>query len=326
MACSEKKRLANQRNAQMSTGPKRPEGKARSSQNAIKHGIFCVQTVVLKNEDESLFRFTRRSTIQDLRPQNFLELQFVDALVYAQWRLLRLQKSEALMYISFRDKLMDHFLETWTEQDGEAGKLRALEEEKILDENPDHASCLMARMLIEPGQDQITKFGKYEQRLQNTVHRCLRELRQLRKDREVIDALPPSPFDEELPPAPPLASCEELPPTPLPSPLQGVPTYSWEAKGKGEGRAIVEEVANDLQEENGEHDSAERTQPTPCASPSHLPLTSHEYVAASFQGEGIENGQNEANVRASVGECDGSKKDGVTRGDPAGSILMESRD
>jgi hypothetical protein len=204
MPCSEKKRLANQRNAQKSTGPKTPEGKARSSQNAIKHGIFCVQTNVLKNEDEGAFRFLRQSTIQDLRPQNFFELQLVDAIVHFQWRLRRLQHSEALMYTSFRDTLMDHWLETWTREDGEAGRLRALEEEKYLDANPDHTPCMMARMLIEPGQDQISKMSKYEQRLRNMLHRSLAELRQHRKDRAVIDQLPPSPFEEELPPAPAL--------------------------------------------------------------------------------------------------------------------------
>jgi len=34
---------ANRRNAQLSTGPKTPEGKAKSSRNAITHGIFVKQ-------------------------------------------------------------------------------------------------------------------------------------------------------------------------------------------------------------------------------------------------------------------------------------------
>lgn len=39
-ATSSRKIEANRRNAQRSTGPKSPEGKAKSSQNAITHGIF----------------------------------------------------------------------------------------------------------------------------------------------------------------------------------------------------------------------------------------------------------------------------------------------
>jgi len=42
---SPRKIEANRRNAQLSTGPKTAEGKAKSSQNAIKHGIFFKQLV-----------------------------------------------------------------------------------------------------------------------------------------------------------------------------------------------------------------------------------------------------------------------------------------
>jgi hypothetical protein len=42
-ASSPRKIEANRRNAQRSTGPKTPEGKAKSSQNSITHGIFAKQ-------------------------------------------------------------------------------------------------------------------------------------------------------------------------------------------------------------------------------------------------------------------------------------------
>jgi phage protein D len=40
---SPRKVEANRRNAQRSTGPKTPEGKAKSSQNSITHGIFVTK-------------------------------------------------------------------------------------------------------------------------------------------------------------------------------------------------------------------------------------------------------------------------------------------
>ena len=65
---SEKKRLANQRNAQKSTGPRTAEGKAKSAQNARTHGLFC-QEIVLMTEDRSLFIDLRREFIR-LRHRN----------------------------------------------------------------------------------------------------------------------------------------------------------------------------------------------------------------------------------------------------------------
>ena len=40
------KQLANKKNAQKSTGPKTPEGKARCGQNPRKHGILAEEVVV----------------------------------------------------------------------------------------------------------------------------------------------------------------------------------------------------------------------------------------------------------------------------------------
>ena len=53
-------RDANRRNAQRSTGPKSPEGKARSARNATTHGIFC-RDICLDGESEAEFvdRLTR---------------------------------------------------------------------------------------------------------------------------------------------------------------------------------------------------------------------------------------------------------------------------
>lgn len=38
--------LANRRNAQKSTGPRTPQGKAAVSQNAVKHGLLARQDVI----------------------------------------------------------------------------------------------------------------------------------------------------------------------------------------------------------------------------------------------------------------------------------------
>jgi hypothetical protein len=69
---SEKKLQANRRNAQKSTGPKTPEGKARSSRNAIKHGLLAQQILIDDdddpNEKQEDFDQLLQGLIEDYQP------------------------------------------------------------------------------------------------------------------------------------------------------------------------------------------------------------------------------------------------------------------
>src|SRR5690242_2078723 len=93
---SERKLRANSENAKKSTGPKTPEGKRRSSRNATSHGIFC-QDLCLPGEDEQLFHTFRHGFVAALHPLTLPELQLVDRIVSASWRLRRLQSAEAAL-------------------------------------------------------------------------------------------------------------------------------------------------------------------------------------------------------------------------------------
>src|SRR3972149_5659863 len=65
---SERKRLSNLANAQKSTGPKTPEGMARSAQTARKHGILSKEVVVKGGDGrESTAEF--ESLVQSLHEQ-----------------------------------------------------------------------------------------------------------------------------------------------------------------------------------------------------------------------------------------------------------------
>ncbi len=79
-AVSARKRRANRRNAQHSTGPRTPEGKARASRNATSHGIFC-RDLVLPGENVDLFHLTRDAFIDALKPQDAAQLAMVDGAV-----------------------------------------------------------------------------------------------------------------------------------------------------------------------------------------------------------------------------------------------------
>ena len=62
---SERKRIANIRNAKKSTGPKTAAGKAISSRNAIKHGLMS-RDVLAPNEDAAAFETLRDALVREL--------------------------------------------------------------------------------------------------------------------------------------------------------------------------------------------------------------------------------------------------------------------
>ena len=76
-------------NGRRSQGPKTPEGKARSSQNALKHGMHS-SAVVLNNEASSLYDNLLTDYLAEYQPANRREHDLVEAIVDAMWRLNRI--------------------------------------------------------------------------------------------------------------------------------------------------------------------------------------------------------------------------------------------
>jgi hypothetical protein len=85
---------ANRRNAQRSTGPKTEEGKARSSGNALTHGLTA-QRNLLDDEDAERFEALCEHLRSELKPVGVLEELCVDRLAQTLWRLRRVPVYEA---------------------------------------------------------------------------------------------------------------------------------------------------------------------------------------------------------------------------------------
>jgi len=85
---------ANQANSQLSTGPRTEEGKARSSQNSLKHGVFA-KTIVLPGESQEEFDALLAGLRKDHKPEGETESNLVRGLAEIQWRLDRLRRYEA---------------------------------------------------------------------------------------------------------------------------------------------------------------------------------------------------------------------------------------
>jgi hypothetical protein len=93
-----KQLAANRRNAQKSTGPKTPNGRAVSKMNALKHGILSKEAVVhgrCVKESDREFAALHQRFWDELQPAGPVEEMLVDQIVTAHWRLRRAMKAES---------------------------------------------------------------------------------------------------------------------------------------------------------------------------------------------------------------------------------------
>ena len=79
---------ANRRNAQFSTGPGTEEGKKRSRQNAVRHGLTA-ETVICAIEDADDYAAFELAVTSDYDAQSAVERELVLRLASLLWRLRR---------------------------------------------------------------------------------------------------------------------------------------------------------------------------------------------------------------------------------------------
>jgi hypothetical protein len=85
---------ANQANARHSTGPRTDEGRARVSQNALRHGLTARHLVIRPDEHEE-FAALQDSLSSELDPQGAMETIAFHELLHAAWNLHRFRRIEA---------------------------------------------------------------------------------------------------------------------------------------------------------------------------------------------------------------------------------------
>src|SRR5580658_3593589 len=99
---------ANRENAQLSTGPRTPEGRKRSSLNAFRHGLTG-QIIMHTPEDAQAFKKHCDGIREALAPVGALELDLAQAIGEDRWRLNRARALENSIFARGQSK---NFLET----------------------------------------------------------------------------------------------------------------------------------------------------------------------------------------------------------------------
>jgi len=159
MAVSERKREANRLNAQKSTGPITDEGKARASQNAVKHGLTASSPVLL-DEDPAEFEAFAAELRADLRPRTAMQRVLVERIIFVSWKLRRIPAIEVATAESARDT---------------HGSFYRVPADQIT------AAHVLSHEGYNPG---LARLQMYEMRLERSLHASLRQLEKLKKMQE----------------------------------------------------------------------------------------------------------------------------------------------
>jgi hypothetical protein len=154
---SNKQIEANRRNARKSTGPRTQEGKDRASNNAVKHGLLSQDVLILGEDRDALWELSEQLR-EELEPVGELEDMLVDRIVAAHWRLRRLGRVEADIFVN---------MSRASGNLGEAFKL-----------DSHHANA-------------FSKLSRYETPIERSLYKALYELQCLQADRRAEGSVPP---------------------------------------------------------------------------------------------------------------------------------------
>lgn len=169
-------------NGAKSRGPVSVDGLAKSSRNALKHGLTSVSMIILDTEDPDEFNCLLNDFFSIYKPAGPAEQDLVEEMVAARWRIRRMWVIETALMNS---EVLAQLAKIATT---DAGTQLAFAFRSLSDNS--HALLLVSR---------------YESRMQRTYDRAYRVLRDLQQSRP-----PVQPTDSEPHPSP-TENCETNP-------------------------------------------------------------------------------------------------------------------
>ncbi len=137
-----------------------PEGRARSSMNALRHGLTA-RVVVLPTEDMDAYNAFSKEIVDSLDAQTPVERQFAQTVADNQWRINRIRSIEDGMLG------MGHF--------EPAGDFDC--------PTPEIHSAMTAARAFRDDSKSFVNLSIYEQRLHRSMKESLRQLRELQTER-----------------------------------------------------------------------------------------------------------------------------------------------
>ncbi|HWR53450.1 MAG TPA: hypothetical protein VN428_20250, partial [Bryobacteraceae bacterium] len=161
-------------NGAKSRGPITPEGKARSSQNALKHGLSARQVVLGTEEDDEWWDFREECRIA-LEPLGAVEISYADEFAASRWRLQRCLGIETTIF--------DYEL--------------AVQKRDLAEKYNTIDKVARTGMAFKSAKEDLNALGRYESRIRRAGERALTNLLKLKALRPNEPNAPNEPEPEE---------------------------------------------------------------------------------------------------------------------------------
>jgi hypothetical protein len=175
---------ANRRNALRSTGPKTEDGKRRSRQNAVRHGLTS-ETVIVALEDIEDYQAFEAAVIADYDARTAVERELVLRLASLLWRIRRATALETDLLQIQAQILEDRRRSLEAASEGENDQRRQVDTDSIEGSSDDpvtHSRALTCCFLRLANLDSgvFERLGRYETALWRQIVQTLLALRTTR--------------------------------------------------------------------------------------------------------------------------------------------------
>ncbi len=168
-------------NADHEPGPRTAAGKARSSQNALKHGLTSEKICLEFIEDPAELEAHRNSIFALYNPQNPMEVHWVDQIVIAQWRVQVLARWESGI---FNDAIKKTWEENTDQEEEDAENL----EQFVTNVEPGEKHSIENWMIsygmgeLVRRKDFLKNFLRYQSQADRLIRRADDAIRKLRNE------------------------------------------------------------------------------------------------------------------------------------------------
>jgi hypothetical protein len=191
---------ANRANALKSTGPRTPEGKAKSALNSTKHGLTS-HTPLLPSEDPTEFLLFQDGMLEELNPLTTQQLIRAQAVIEVSWKLHRYRITESTLLQKQADSYAAADLRNWEQrckyiENENYAKRRS--ERSPMPEKPSHQytaeELLALSFFATDGRSPLQLLDRYRSSLLRQLSKLTREYRELQaQQNEAATAADPDP-------------------------------------------------------------------------------------------------------------------------------------